>query len=107
MTPTPTPFLLHEPQLDGSGLTIGLVVARYNWPITGVLLQQAREELLQLHVDERDIHIVYGPGSYELATLAQAMLRGGPSDALICFGGVIAGGTRHDVGVSVPAGQVI
>jgi len=107
MTPTPTPFLLHEPQLDGSGLTIGLVVARYNWPITGALLQQAREELLQLHVEERDIHIVYGPGSYELATMAQAMLRGGSYDALICFGCVMRGETRHDVVVSDAAAQGI
>src|SRR5260370_4292567 len=107
MTPTPTPFLLHEPQLDGSGLTIGLVVARYNWSITGGLLEQAREELLQLHVDERDIHIVYGPGSYELATTARAMLTGASYDALICFGCVMKGETRHDVVVSDAAAQGI
>ncbi|MGH2507086.1 MAG: 6,7-dimethyl-8-ribityllumazine synthase [Ktedonobacteraceae bacterium] len=94
-----------EPQLDGSGLTIGIVVARYNWPITGRLLQLAREELQHLHVD--DIHIVSVPGAYELPSAAQAMLHGGRYDALICFGCVMKGETRHDVVVSDAAAQGI
>lgn len=96
-----------EPHLDGSGLTIGIVVARYNWPITGALLQQAQEELQRLHVAHESIHIVYVPGAYELATAAQAMLRAGSYDALICFGCVMRGETRHDVVVSDAAAQGI
>ncbi|MEO7018687.1 MAG: 6,7-dimethyl-8-ribityllumazine synthase [Ktedonobacteraceae bacterium] len=92
-----------EPQLDGSGLAIGIVVARYNWPITGALLQLAQEELQRLHV--ADIHIVSVPGAYELPTTAQAMLRGGKYDALICFGCVMKGETRHDIVVSDVAAQ--
>lgn len=94
-----------EPQLDGRGLTIGIVVSRYNWPITGALLQLAREELLCLNVD--DIHIVSVPGAYELPSAAQAMLRGGHYDALICLGCVMKGETRHDVVVSDAAAQGI
>jgi 6,7-dimethyl-8-ribityllumazine synthase len=96
-----------EPNLDGHGLTIGIVVARYNWPITGALLQQARDALLELHVAEQDIHVVYAPGSYELATLAQTMAQKGIYDALICFGCVMRGETRHDVVVSDAAAQGI
>lgn len=107
MVSLPALSLPAEPQLDGSGLTIGIIVARYNWSITGALLQQAREELLHFQVAEQDIHVVYAPGSYELATLAQAMLGGGKYNALICFGCVMRGETRHDVVVSDAAAQGI
>jgi 6,7-dimethyl-8-ribityllumazine synthase len=96
-----------EPLLDGSDMTIGIVVARYNWHITGALLQQAQDELLSLNVAQEQIHVVYVPGAYELATVAQAMLRNNSFDALICFGCVIRGETRHDVVVSDAAAQGI
>jgi len=93
------------PELDGTGLTIGIVVARYNWHITGAMLQLAQEELRSLGVE--DIHVVSTPGSYELATTARAMLTGASYDALICFGCVMKGETRHDVLVSDAAAQGI
>ncbi|MFL5628105.1 MAG: 6,7-dimethyl-8-ribityllumazine synthase [Ktedonobacteraceae bacterium] len=86
------------PELDGTGLRIGIVVARYNWHITGAMLQLAQEELRGLGVE--DIHVVSTPGSYELATTAKAMLTGASYDALICLGCVMKGETRHDVLVS-------
>jgi 6,7-dimethyl-8-ribityllumazine synthase len=95
------------PELDGTGLVIGIVVARYNWHITGVMLQLAQEELRCLGVALEDIYVVTTPGSYELATTARAMLTGGSYDALICFGCVMKGETRHDVVVSDAAAQGI
>lgn len=100
-----TATLPPAPELDGIGLTIGIVVARYNWHITGAMLQLAQEELRCLDVASEDIHVVYTPGSYELATTAKAMLIGGSYDALICFGCVMKGETRHDVVVSDAAAQ--
>lgn len=96
-----------EPHLDGSGLTIGIVVARYNWAITGALLREAQEELLSLNVARENMPVVYVPGAYELALAAQEMLRAGSYDALICFGCVMRGETRHDVVVSDAAAQGI
>ena len=96
-----------EAHLDGSELTIGIVVARYNCPVTGRMLQLAREELARLDVMDEHITVAYAPGSYELATIAQAMLQGGSYDALICFGCVMKGETRHDVVVSDAAAQGI
>jgi 6,7-dimethyl-8-ribityllumazine synthase len=93
------------PELDGTGLRIGIVVARYNWHITGAMLQLAQEELRDLGVE--DIHVVSTPGSYELATTAKAMLTGASYDALICLGCVMKGETRHDVVVSDAAAQGI
>jgi 6,7-dimethyl-8-ribityllumazine synthase len=96
-----------QPELDGSGLTIGIVVARYNWNITGMLLHLAKEELLHLGVAADDIHAITVPGAYELATAAQAMLLKKHFDALICFGCVMKGETRHDVIVGDAAAQGI
>lgn len=93
--------------LDGAGLTIGLVVARYNWSVTGAVLALSRQELLNLGVAAEAIHVVYVPGSYELATIAQAMLTHGAYDALICIGCVMKGETRHDVVVEDAAAQGI
>ncbi|MBA2396737.1 MAG: 6,7-dimethyl-8-ribityllumazine synthase [Ktedonobacteraceae bacterium] len=94
-------------ELDGTQLTIGIIVARYNWHITGIMLQLCQEELQRLHVAPENIHVISVPGSYELATTAKAMLSGHTYDALICFGCVVKGETRHDVVVCDTAAQGI
>src|SRR5258708_20397173 len=91
-----------EPQLDGSGLAIGVIVARYNWPVTGSMLRLAREEFSRLSVADEHITIAYAPGSYELATVAQAMLQGGSYDVLPCFGWVMRGVHRPDLWIIDP-----
>lgn len=94
-----------ELRLDGSGLQIGIIVARYNWDITGSMLQIAQEELIRLNVAVKKITVVVVPGAYELAIAAQALLRKEHFDALICFGCVMKGETRHDVVISDAAAQ--
>jgi 6,7-dimethyl-8-ribityllumazine synthase len=95
------------PQLDGAGLTIGIIVARYNWNVTGAMLHLAHAELHRLGVTRDNVRVAYVPGSYELAIAAQSMLSSGHYDALICFGCVMKGETRHDVVVSDAATQGI
>lgn len=85
-----------QPDLNGRGLIIGLLVSRYNWPVTGALLLLAQQEMERLDVASTDIHTAFVPGSYELPLAAQAMLRGQRYDALICFGCIMKGETRHD-----------
>src|SRR5689334_1890196 len=94
-----------EIELDGRGLRVGIIVARYNWHITGEMLALAQAELLSLGVSPAQIRVVSVPGSFELAMMAQAMLTNGDYDALICFGCVMKGATRHDVVVSDAAAQ--
>ncbi len=96
-----------EPLLDGSALKIGIVVARYNWHITGSMLQLAQDELLRLGVLRENTTIVIVPGTYELSIAAQSLLRREHFDALICFGCVMKGETRHDVVISDAAAQGI
>ena len=93
--------------LDGHGLQIGIAIARYNWHVTGAMLILAQETLIRLGVAPEDIHVVSVPGSFELATIAQAMLTSNSYDALICFGCVMKGETRHDVVVSDAAAHGI
>src|SRR6266702_3802261 len=102
-----TPVLPPVPDLQGTGLSIGIVVARYNWHITGAMLQLAQQRLIRLGVAPDEIHVSFTPGAYELATVAQAMLISGHYHALICFGCVMKGETRHDVVVSDAAAHGI
>jgi len=71
------------------------------------MLALAQEDLVRLGVTPEDIHVVDVPGSFELATMAQAMLAHDSYDALICFGCVMKGATRHDVVVSDAAAHGI
>ena len=95
------------PDLDGTDLTIGIVVSRYRWHITSAMLDLAQQTLLHLGVAPEKIHVVFTPGSYELATVAQAMITGGHYHVLICIGCVMKGETRHDVVVSDAAAHGI
>lgn len=101
------PALQPSTDLDGRGLKIGIVIARYNWPITGTMLTLAQEALIQLGVAAEDMHVVSVAVAFELATMAQAMLAYASYDALICFGCVMKGATRHDIVVSDAAAQGI
>jgi 6,7-dimethyl-8-ribityllumazine synthase len=94
-------------RLDGAGLTIGIVVARYNWHITGAMLRLATDELLTQGVAQDAIHVLMVPGSYELAFGAKVLLQHVSCHAAICFGCVMKGETRHDVVVADAAGQSI
>lgn len=107
MTSPSFPVHLPAPDLDGRGLHIGIVVARYNWSITGSMLARACDELIRLHVDPQHIQARSVPGSFELAMLAQTMLTSAQYDALLCLGCVMKGATRHDVVVSDAAAQGI
>jgi 6,7-dimethyl-8-ribityllumazine synthase len=82
-------------ELDGKGLYIGIVQARWNGPITNALAQACREELLALGVAEDNIDRVNVPGALEIAVALQALAEKGGYDALVAIGCVIRGETYH------------
>jgi len=90
---------LDAPQLagnvDASGMTIGLIVSRFNGGITEALLEGARDTLLEHGAAAADIHVVHVPGALEIGTIAARMADSGRYDALVCLGCVIRGGTAH------------
>jgi 6,7-dimethyl-8-ribityllumazine synthase len=81
--------------LDGGGLRIGIVVARFNRSVTAPLLAGALEGLAAHAVKDDDITVAHGPGAFEIPFAAQELARGGRYDALICLGAVIRGDTPH------------
>jgi 6,7-dimethyl-8-ribityllumazine synthase len=79
--------------LNGEGLTIGIVAARYNQVIVDALLAGAIKTLKERGAKADPILSV--PGSYEIAVAAQAIADRGNVDAVICLGCVIKGETAH------------
>ncbi|AMO24618.1 6,7-dimethyl-8-ribityllumazine synthase [Ramlibacter solisilvae] len=82
-------------RLDGEGLTIGMVQARFNESITNALAQACRAELLELGVAEDDIDHVFVPGALEIPVALQALAEKGGYDALVALGCIIRGETYH------------
>jgi 6,7-dimethyl-8-ribityllumazine synthase len=82
--------------LNGAGMRIAIVVARFNDAISRGLLDGAREGLARLGVDPEAVDVAWTPGSFELPLVAKRMAELGRYDAVICLGAVIKGETTHD-----------
>ncbi len=81
---------------NGAGYRIGIVCAEWNSEITDALLEGAYNTLMEHGVNKEEIPLIHVPGSFELTTGADLMLRNDPNlDAVICIGCVIQGETRH------------
>lgn len=82
-------------EMNGQGLQVGVVVARFNEIITRKLLDSAVETLLRHGVRDEDITVGWVPGSFELPVVAKTMAKSGRYHAVICLGAVIRGETSH------------
>ena len=81
--------------LDGRGLRIAIVAARFNRFVTSRLVEGAREALISHGIAENDLVVTWVPGSFEAPLVALEMARTGEWDALVCLGAVIRGETAH------------
>ncbi|GAA4329529.1 6,7-dimethyl-8-ribityllumazine synthase [Pigmentiphaga soli] len=88
------PYTL-TPDLNGEGLHICIVRARFNENIGEQELEACLEELGQLGVDERDVMTVTVPGALELGVTLAQLAHTGEFDALIALGAVVRGETYH------------
>ncbi|MFO7748360.1 MAG: 6,7-dimethyl-8-ribityllumazine synthase [Orrella sp.] len=84
-----------SPDLNGEGLHIGIVRARFNETVGLTELDSCLLELQELGVDERDIMIVSVPGALELGLTLAQMAETLEFDALIALGAVVRGETYH------------
>ena len=84
-----------EGKLIGSGIKVGIVVARFNEFICSRLLGGAYDALKRHGVADDDITTAWVPGSFEIPLIAQKMAESGKYDAVICLGAVIRGATSH------------
>lgn len=83
------------PELDGSGLRVGIVAARFNDHIVTALRDGARRGLARLGVSDSDVLESWVPGAFELPLAAKVLAQTGKVDAVICLGTVIRGDTPH------------
>ena len=81
--------------LDGTGLCIGIVTARFNREITSRLLTGARAALAQHGVAEDRVTVASVPGSFEIPLAAKKMAETGQFNAIVCLGCVIKKETAH------------
>ena len=84
-----------EGKLVSKEIKIGIVAARFNEFITAKLLEGAMDGLLRHNMDEKDIHVAWVPGAFEIPLIASKMAKSRKYDAVICLGAVIRGSTSH------------
>ena len=85
----------NTPRMNGKKLTIGIVQARFNAPITNALAAACKQELIALGVQEKNIDLVLVPGALEVPMALQAMAAKLKYDALVALGCIIRGETYH------------
>jgi 6,7-dimethyl-8-ribityllumazine synthase len=83
------------PDLDGEGLRIGLVQARFNEYAGQALASACIAELVGLGVDEDDITHVTVPGALEVPLALAKLAHTEDFDALVALGAVVRGETYH------------
>ena len=96
-----------EGSLDGAGIRVCIVVARWNEFVTRKLLEGATATLHQRGLHDADVTIAWVPGAFEVPTAAKWAATSGNFDAIICLGAVIRGETAHFEYVAGGAAQGI
>jgi len=84
-----------EGRLDASGVSIGIVVSRFNNFFTEKLLEGAVDCLVRHGADVEKISVAWVPGAFEVPYAAQKMASSGDYNAVICLGAVVRGDTPH------------
>ncbi len=86
---------IYEGHLVGTGLRVGIVVARFNDFITAKLLSGALDALKRHGTADEDVEIAWVPGAFEIPLIAKKMAESSKYDAVIALGTVIRGSTSH------------
>ena len=88
-------FASSDDRMNGKGLKVGIVQARFNASVTDALTQACKAELLVLGVADKDIEHLTVPGALEVPVALQAMAEKTSYDALVAIGCIIRGETYH------------
>ena len=84
-----------EGKLIGTGLSVGIVVSRFNELISSKLLEGAKDALFRHDVSHQAVDVCWVPGAWELPLIAKELALSGKYDAIIAVGAVIRGDTPH------------
>jgi 6,7-dimethyl-8-ribityllumazine synthase len=80
---------------SASSMKFGIIVAEWNYEITGALAQGAVDTLKKHGASDENIIVKHVPGTFELTLGAQYLAEYANVDAIIALGCVIQGETRH------------
>jgi 6,7-dimethyl-8-ribityllumazine synthase len=80
---------------SAAAMKFGIVVAEWNYEITGALAQGAVDTLKKHSASDGNIIVKHVPGTFELTLGAQYLAEYANVDAIIVLGCVIQGETRH------------
>lgn len=76
-------------------MKFGIVVAEWNYQITGALANGAVETLIKHGAKDENVIVKHVPGTFELTLGGQLIAENTDVDAIIVLGCVIQGETRH------------
>jgi 6,7-dimethyl-8-ribityllumazine synthase len=79
---------------EGNGIRIAIVGSEFNYDITTVMIERAREEIDFLGAQLGPV--VKTPGVYDMPIAVQALMGRKDVDAVVTLGAVIEGETSHD-----------
>lgn len=78
----------------GKGVRVGIVASEYNYDVTLLMLERAKEEVDFLGATLGPI--VKTPGVYDMPLAVQVLFRRKDVDGVVALGAVIEGETQHD-----------
>ena len=79
---------------EGAGVTVAIVVSEFNYDVTLLMLERAKEEVEFLGATLGPV--LKAPGVWDIPLAAKALLGRDDVDALVALGAVIEGETQHD-----------
>lgn len=86
---------LVDEKVNGKGIKVAIVAARFNEFIVSKLVSGAEDGLLRHNVSEEDIDLAWVPGAFEIPVACKKLASSGRYDAVIALGAVIRGATSH------------
>lgn len=75
-------------------INLGIVVSEYNYDITMMMLERAKEHAEFLGANVR--YVLKAPGAFDIPLLVKKLLERKDVDAVVTLGAVIEGETEHD-----------
>ena len=83
------------PDVNGAGIRVGIIAARFNDHIVVALRDGALRALARVGVADSDIIEIWVPGAFEVPLAALTLAESAKVDAVICLAAVIRGDTAH------------
>jgi len=79
---------------EGNGVTVAIVASEFNYDVTLLMLERAKEEVAFLGATLGPV--VKTPGVWDMPLATNALLARADVDAVVALGAVIEGETGHD-----------